>query len=115
MTREARILVERDGPDCYLCGVETVIGPTWAPTTRTVPRKAKHEVQLDVDEVRGFLASIDGDRFEALYIVALRSGTRCRASGLDWANPRPRQAAGPCVSQEQRLQRCADSEQDRGS
>ena len=50
------------------------------------PRKAKQEVRpFDEDEVYRFLASVEGDRYEALYLTALATGLRQgELLGLRW-------------------------------
>ena len=50
------------------------------------PRKAHHEVEpLDQDELRRLIASLEGDRLEALYVTALATGLRQgELLGLRW-------------------------------
>jgi integrase len=48
-----------------------------------VPRRPVHP--LDVDEVRTFLRTIEGDRLEALYLAAIGTGLRQgELLGLAW-------------------------------
>lgn len=66
----------------------------WAQVPRNVatlvdpPRVRRHEVQpFTPDQARAFLASIQGDRLEALYTVALSLGLRQgEALGLRWSD-----------------------------
>lgn len=64
------------------------LAPRNVATLVTVPRAARHEMQvLSPDEARSLLAAVEGDRLEALFVLAITTGARLgELLALRWAD-----------------------------